>query len=1021
METGMSLTIPLGLKTAIESGNCVLFIGAGIGCDMTGPDGNPVPDGVSLAKELANHFKIDTDSDDLSKVSQIISLRRPRDELDDYLRKRFANVEPGDHVKWLTTNRWKAIYTTNYDFGIERAYEHDTSPLQTPVSISATQDLVEFDPHYQVPIYHIHGALFGLHQRIVITQDDYTTFRERRKMLFEALKAHFATSTFLYIGYSHRDPNWSLVWQELASEFAPSRLPVSYRVSLATDQIDVEILKARGLETIESNFKDFAIMARNELSAATVEPDQLRQLAKSVPVDLMDAFNRNPAAAFRLLSSWEYVNQAPFDATPNTDAFLRGDIPNWATLGGKHYFQRDIEDEVFEELLDYATINPKGPASHLVVGPAGYGISTILMSLAVRLVTEKVGPVFFHRHGQPIREGDVEYATSLFSTIPFFIVDNAADNKHTLGRAISVLKDHKRPALFLMGEQKNEWQQSKSRVSGLQFPVESLSDGEINRLLNFLTEHHALNKLQPLSRELQFAAIKKTHGKELLVAMREATEELGFDAILENEYRGIDGEFSKRLYLIVACIYQHDAYVRDSILASILGTTVADMYPQIRDATDGVVIFECIDVANQVYAARTRHRTIARIVWERCGDPSQKEEILQALVSKVNLNFRADAKVFEKLIRNDHLIDSIRTLDGKTQFFETACKKDPQSPYVKQHYARMLLRAGKPDLALGQVEQAFQTPGPPKKVLIHTKGLTLKALAMASESYEVGRKYVARAEQSFRLSITSNPKDEYAYQSLAMLFLDWAKKSESDDEAAKYIQKAEETIDQGLRAVRVRDGLWIASADIANWLGDQPTRLSALERAVKDVPSSVVARYLLARQYRTTGHPDKAESTLHEVIHNNLDEYRSVLEYALAILETGKSLKTAIAVLSLSTTYGLGDPRFIATYGGLLFLNEQFSDAQRIFQESIKREFVGPEMQTAFYKPVDPITKEPLRVTGKVVDVHYRSSRIEKEGWPLLTCLSSKVGGVPLTKGMNVEVDLVFSAKGPTGIAPRVL
>ena len=386
---------------------------------------------------------------------------------------------------------------------------------------------------------------------------------------------------------------------------------------LCSDAIDVEILKARGLESIQMRFDDFAVLARNELSAAKVEPDQLRQLVKTVPIDIVDAFNSNPAATIRLLSSWEYVNQAPFDAAPNTDAFLRGDVPNWATLGGKHYFQRDIEEEIFDELLDYATLSPKGPASHVLVGPAGYGISTILMSVAVRLVTEKVGPVFYHKHGQPIREGDVEYAMTLFPTIPFFIVDNAADYRHGLGKAIDVLRDQKKPALFLMGEQKNEWQQSKARVSGQQFPVDALSDEEINRLLDFLSKHHALNKLEMLSRDLQFTAIKKTHGKELLVAMREATEELGFDAILENEYRGIDGDLSKRLYLVVACIYQHDAFVRDAILASILGISISDMYAQTKDATDGVVIFECIDEVNSVYAARTRHRTIARIIWER--------------------------------------------------------------------------------------------------------------------------------------------------------------------------------------------------------------------------------------------------------------------------------------------------------------------------------------------------------------------------------------------------------------------
>jgi len=1017
----MSLTIPLGLKIAIESGNCILFIGAGIGYDMKDSTGNPIPDGGSLAKELANHFKIDTNSEDLMKVSQIISLRRPRADLDNYLRKRFANIEPGDNVKWLTTNRWKAIYTTNYDFGIERAYEHNSSPLQTPISISATQDLVDFDSNFEVPIIHIHGSLFGASQNIVITQDDYTTFRERRRMLFEALKLQFATSTFLYIGYSHRDPNWSVVWQELVTEFAPSKPPVSYRVSPKTDPIDVEILKASGLESIEAYFNDFAVVARNELSSAKLEPSHLHQLVKSIPKDLVDAFNSNPAAVLRLLKSWEYVNQAPFDALPNTEAFLRGDTPNWATLGGGHYFHRDIEDEIFDRLLDYATGSSKVPASHVLLAPAGYGISTILMSIAVRLVTEKVGPIFYHRNGNPILEGDIEYAMSLFPNISFFIVDNAADYKHGLGKAINVLRDQNKTALFLLGEQKNEWKQSKSRVFGQQFPVEALSDGEIERLLNFLTDHHALNKLQPLSRELQFSAIKKTHGKELLVAMREATEELGFDAILENEYRGIHGDISKQLYLVVACIYQHGAYVRDEILASILETSILDMYSNTNDGLDGVVIFDCIDDDKKVYAARTRHRTIARIVWERCGDSMQKEEILQNLVSKVNLNYLSDVKAFEQLTRNDHLIDSIRTLDGKTQFFEMACKKDPRSAYVKQHYARMLLRAKKPELALGQVEQAFNIPGKIPNVLHHTKGMALKAMGIASESSEVGRKYIARAEQSFRHLITLNSKDAYAFQSLANLFLDWAKKSESDDEATKYIQKAEETITEGLRSVKVRDSLWIASSEIANWLGDQPSRLSALQQAVQEVPTSVVARYLLARQYRTTGDPGKAVDTLDLTIKNNPDEHRSILEYALAILETGKSRKEAIAVLSLSRTYGLGDPRFIATYGGLLYLNEDFSDAKIIFQESIKREFVGPDIQKYLYKPVDPVTKEPLRIVGKVVDVSFRSSTVEIEGWPLVTCSSSKVEGAIFRINMKVEVEIVFSAKGPVAISPRIL
>ncbi|MFZ6732481.1 SIR2 family protein [Undibacterium sp. Ji42W] len=1020
----MTITIPLGLKTAIESGNCVLFIGAGIGYHMTGSDNNLVPDGAALAKELAIHFKIDTDSEDLTKVSQVVALRRGRSDLDDFLRKRLANIVPDEHVRWLTTNRWRAIYTTNYDFGIERAYELNSSPLQAPISISSTQDLVEYDLRFQVPIYHIHGALFGEHQNIVITEDDYTIFRERRRMLFEQLKQQFATSTFLYIGYSHRDPNWKLVLHEIATEFAPSKLPISYRVTPKTDAIDIEILRSRGIECLDCYFNEFAELARSELNAATVQEDQLRQIVKQVPSNLVEAFHNNPAAMIRLLKSWEYVNQAPFDDQPNVEAFLQGDIPNWATMGGKHYFSRDIEEEVFDYLLDYATTTPKGPASHILVGPAGYGVSTILMSLAVRSVTENIGPVFFHKIGQPVLEGDIEYAASLFPNIPFFFIDNAADRRHGLTKAIAVLREQKKPALFLLGEQRNEWAQAKGRISGQQFPVESLSDDEINKLLDFLSKNHALNKLEPLSRDLQFAAVKKTHGKELLVAMREATEELGFDAILEHEYRGIEGDMSKRLYLIVACIYQHDALIRDVILAAILGTSVAEMYLEAKNPTDGVVVFECADEVNNVYIARTRHRTIARIVWERCGSPTDKEEILQSLVSKLNLNYGIDAKAFEKMIRNDHLIDSIRTLEGKTYFFEMACKKDPHSPYVKQHYARMLLREHRPELALAQIDQAMQMPGTTPRVLNHTKGQTLKAMAVNAEGYEIGRKYVARAEQTYRKSISSSPKDEYAYQGLADLFLAWARKSENEEEAAKYIQKAEEVISEGLRNVRVRDGLWIVSSEISNWLGDQPARLQSLERAVKESPTSTVARYLLAKQYRIAGHPEKAKETLHADVLANPDEYRSVLEYALAILDIGtdmtKNWKEAIAVLSLSTTYGLGDSRFISTYGGLLFLNEQFSEAARVFNESVAREFASIEMQNPFFKPTDRVTMAPLRVVGKITDVHYRQCFVEKEGWPPVICMSSK-GGPNLRKNLNVSVGIVFSARGAMAITPHLI
>jgi tetratricopeptide (TPR) repeat protein len=190
----------------------------------------------------------------------------------------------------------------------------------------------------------------------------------------------------------------------------------------------------------------------------------------------------------------------------------------------------------------------------------------------------------------------------------------------------------------------------------------------------------------------------------------------------------------------------------------------------------------------------------------------------------------------------------IRSLDGKIRFFETACQKDPQSPYVRQHYARMLTREGKFEIALGQIEEGLKLD-PKLRVLYHTKGVILAHLAMSNPSLDLARRHLVKSEQAFRQCLSIYDRDEYSYQSLAKLYLDWAKRV-PDAESAEYLQKCEQAISEGLRVVKIRDGLWIASSEVEKWLGNEPSRIHALERAVKESPGSIIARYLLGRSYR---------------------------------------------------------------------------------------------------------------------------------------------------------------------------
>lgn len=1009
------IELPLGLIRALESGDCVLFLGAGIGEHLFDCNSNPAPDAYSLAKELAEYFNIETEGIyDLAKIAQIVETRKGRKDLETFLRNRLANLEPDASFQWLFSLRFRAIYTTNYDAGIERAYEKIAEPPQKPVTISITSDLVSYNSIFEVPIYHLHGSLFGpTKPGIVITEDDYACFKERRKMLFELLKNDFATATILYIGYSNRDPNWKTVLSEITYEFYPSQLPSSYRIAPETNSLDLEILKGKNIETINASYQIFFEASSTALAGFKVDPNILKKIRSGVSSDLLPAFDKSPAAVSRLISSWIYVNQAPFKETPNTRDFLRGDKANWSLISAKRYFERDIEEELYEEVLDYVTSLSKTPNTKIILAPAGYGVATLMMIIAVRLVKEKAGPIFMQKLGCPVLEGDIEFASSLFPNIPVFFVNNAADHAAVIKNVINLFQQEKKPALFILGERLNEWRQCQVRVSAREYQLEELSDPEIDRLLDCLTNEGELGVLEPLSRELQVSAIRKKHGKQLLVAMREATEGRSFDAILENEYRGIKDSISRALYLAVCCFHQHGAYLRDGLLEHLLGISLIDLFKKTKDSTEGIVIHDCIDESKAIYALRARHRTIATVVWERCGDATDKERLLQSSLSAMNLNHKADKDAFEYFYRSDHVVDSIRTFEGRVKFFEIACKKDPNSPYVRQHFARMLLRAGQYELALNQINESLKI-NPNARVLHHTKGNILAHLAHTIESEDIARRRLAQSEASFKKALSGSPRDDYMYQGLASLYIGWANRAPTDEEGMEYISKAEEVINEGLRIVKVRYSLYIESSRIQEWLGDQPSRIKYLERAVQDSPESVISRYLLGRAYRRTKRPEKTLEVLEPVVKEHPDEFRCSVEYALALIDIGKRYEEAIAILRLSTLYGYSDPRFIAMLGGLLFLNKEFSEADKVFFESNKRDFTSTELNSLQFRPPNPENlKQPLRVDGEIVIVKAGYALVDSPGYPRLLLPGSKFGGIVVKPGVKGMFELSFAARGP--------
>lgn len=1004
--------LPLGLESALESGNLVLFLGSGIGHYLLDAAGEPLPDGVTLTAQLAAHFHIPNDEDEsLAKVAQVVEIRTDRTRLLSALRNILGGHEPTPDLQWLFSLTFKAIYTTNYDRGIERSYELNPDATQKPVVMSTNSEVQTWDPRFEVPIVHLHGALDSASSSdaILITEQDYALYRERRSMLFNIFKASYPTTPILYVGYANTDPNWREVIAEVKTQFFPSKPPQSYRLTPSTGSLDREILTAQGVETIDGGLEDFRAAVTTRFGQLHVEPSSLDGLREKVPSNLRAIMDDFATPLLRMLNSWDYVNQVNFGESPNTEAFRQGNRANWGVVSKGINFERDIERQLVDRLLDFATDSVARVRCEIVLGSAGYGISTLLMAVAAWYVREGAPTILQLRMGAPLTPADVEFAARRLPGPVVFVVDTAAEYSEQILECQRLLRDENVPAFFLLGERLNEWRQRRTQLTPSEHILDPLSDTEIDLLLESLENTHGLGRLAEVPPDIRFSAIKQKNQQQLLVTMREVTEGQQFDAIIEDEYRNIHDSNAKRVYALVCAFSRTRALARDSLIADALGMQITDFYEIVSDHLAGIVAWETVDPARGVEALRARHQIIAEIVWDRCLDRIEREEILLAAVKALNLKHGVDSKAFEAFTRDDESIESLQTFDAKARFFEEACRKDPGNAYVRQHYARMLRREKKYELALSQIESAIDL-SPRSRILHHTHGVILKDMAIDSPSTDIGRRRLAQSEAAFTRALKMNDRDEYSYQSLAESYLAWAGHVKDTDESIAYVAKAQETVALGLQNASKHEQLLIVESQIYRFVGDEPARLEALQKALVASPSSPTVRYLLGNALRLGRQFDDALPILREGVRVHPDDVRLGLAYALALHESGAAISQSIGILRLSGAKGMRDASFVATLAGLLVMDGLTDEADEVWRQAAERNFARSDLRRIGFRPLRP--SGSALWNGRVTRTGPGFAFVAVLGRGDFFVSASKFRNATLRRDMSVNFWPAFNARG---------
>ena len=220
------ITIPPGLKEAIEADDMVLFIGAGLSWNLKNTKNEPLEGWDKMVKSITSHLKENDYITDNEKQS--CDMLTPIDTLQKLETKGINRREVGEFVKHYFTlqkendfslhqklfNLSTKIITTNYD----RAFEKAVDDLQEKKAYKTKDYELNRLKKDSVFLFKLHGCIEHIDSMVLFPSDYDNLYksegREAEHTLY-ALRNLIFNKTFLFIGTGLGDPQINGIFKEI--------------------------------------------------------------------------------------------------------------------------------------------------------------------------------------------------------------------------------------------------------------------------------------------------------------------------------------------------------------------------------------------------------------------------------------------------------------------------------------------------------------------------------------------------------------------------------------------------------------------------------------------------------------------------------------------------------------------------------------------------------------------------------------------------------------------------------------
>jgi hypothetical protein len=653
------MQIPPILLDQIRNAQVVLFLGAGASRDALHKEHKQPPIGQQLADLLADKFLgKEFKGRPLAQVAELAISESNLTTVQEFIADIYRDFYPNTFHRLIPRISWKAIATTNYDLIVERAYGEVSNRLQQAVVFKKNGEHIEhrMQDSSHIPYLKLHGCITDIHDDripLILTPDQYVTHRKNRSRLFERLQSLSYEHPILFVGYSIADSDMRAILLELG-ELGDAK-PRSYLLNPTLTPAEIRLWGTRKLDCLLGTFKEFleeidaklgSLRGLSILSTKDIHPIQQR-FAVSVSVQpsesLLTLLNRDV----------DYLHQAFPTGKADPKPFYRGYLNSWDPIDIGLDVHRRLTDDILSEVC-LTTEEERGAEQELIVikGHAGSGKTVLARRIAWETARTWGKLCLWVRAGT---SPDYEPLVELYSLCKerlFLFVEPATDYQEMIITFLKNAGRDKLPLTMITAERHNEW---NSFCEGLDpyvtsvYEVNYLTKQEIEGLVHLLAEHKSLGHMEGMNFEDQVKELESRAGRQLLVALHEATMGKPFSDIVYDEYKSIASPPAQTLYLTVCILHRLGVVTRAGVIARIHNIPFAIFKERLFKPLEFIVFADKNETVGD-FEYRTRHQHIANEVFERVlVNPQDRFDKYVRILGALDIDYNSDRDAFIRM------------------------------------------------------------------------------------------------------------------------------------------------------------------------------------------------------------------------------------------------------------------------------------------------------------------------------------------------------------------------------------